>query len=106
MKTLSWQRADLIREIRSKVWMYLSPASDIETEMLEASALLRMPISEIQAVAQLEFLASPELGALLQQLPFLVRRLATTTATEEEWSAERVRGAIQWNKTFGMRAAT
>jgi hypothetical protein len=84
----------------------LSPAADVETELLEASALLKMPSREIQTVAQLQFLASGELGVLLQQLPFLVRRLATTTTSEEEWSAERVRGAIQWSKTVSMRAAT
>ena len=47
-----------------------------------------------------------ELGALLAQLRFLARRLATTTATKEEWSAERIRGALQWGRTIGVRQAT
>lgn len=106
MHSLEWRREDLIRRIRSDVWRYLTPAADVETGLLEASALLRMPPREIQTVAQLQFLASEELGMLLEQLPFLTRRLATTTMSEEEWSAERVRGAIQWSKTLSMRAAT
>ena len=106
MRTLPWRRSDLIDQIRSEVWLYLTPAADIETELLQASALLRMPISEIQAVAQLQFLASDELGALLHQLPLLTRRLATTTVSEEEWSTERIRGSIQWSTTLSMRAAT
>ena len=93
----------MIAQIRSDVWRYLTPAADVETQLLEASALLSMPATELQTVAQLQFLASRELGALLQQLPMLVRRLATTTTSEEEWSAERVRGSIQWSKTLSMR---
>ena len=106
MKSLPWRRQDMIAQIRSDVWRYLTPAADVETQLLEASALLSMPATELQTVAQLQFLASRELGALLQQLPMLVRRLATTTTSEEEWSAERVRGSIQWSKTLSMRATT
>src|SRR5262249_11363897 len=43
---------------------------------------------------------------LVRQLPFLVRRLSTTTATEEERSPERIRGAIQWGQTLSARHAT
>ena len=106
MRTLTWRRADLITEIRSDVFRYLTPGADIETQLLEASALLRMPATELQTVAQLQFLSSVELGALLEQLPLLARRLATTTMSEEEWSTERVRGAIQWSKTLSAQAAT
>src|SRR5947207_3357840 len=96
----------MIAQIRSDVWRYLTPAADVETRLLEASALLRMPATELQTVAQLQFLASRELGELLKQLPTLVRRLATTTTSEEEWSTERIRGSIEWSKTLSMRAAT
>lgn len=65
-----------------------------------------MPSSEILRLSRLQFLTSDELGHFLAQLPFLLRRLATTTVAEEEWSAERVRGSILWGKTFGGRAAT
>ena len=106
MRSLVWRREALIDRIRCDVWRYLTPAADVETELLDAAALLKMPAREIQTVAQLQFLASEELGALLRQLPFLVRRLATATTSEEEWSAERVRGSIQWSKTLSMRAAT
>src|SRR5262249_30334616 len=36
----------------------------------------------------------------------LVRRLANTTAHEEEVSAERIRGSILWSRTVVERAAT
>jgi hypothetical protein len=106
MRTLPWRRSDMIDQIRSEVWLYLTPSAAIETELLQASALLRMPVSEIQAVAQLQFLASQELGRLIDQLPTLTRRLSTTTVSEEEWSTERIRGSIRWSTTLSMRAAT
>ncbi len=39
-------------------------------------------------------------------MPLLIRRLTTTTNTEVEISAERIRGAIRWSETFAQRAAT
>jgi hypothetical protein len=106
MKSLPWRREDLIARIRRDVWRYLTPAASIETELLQAAALLRMPASELQTVGALQFLTSGELGEMLRQLPFLLRRLATTTVFEEEWSQERIRGSIQWARTLGVRAAT
>jgi hypothetical protein len=106
MRTLSWTRRDLIAEIRRDLWRHLTPAASIESELLEAAALLQIPPRELRTLGRLQFLISDELGELLRQLPFLVRRLATTTASEEEWSLERVRGAIQWGRTIGVRQAT
>src|SRR5262245_7005850 len=65
-----------------------------------------MPASEVRVLAQLQFLVSDEAGRLLASIPSLLRRLATTTVTEEEWSIERVRGAIQWQKTLALRATS
>jgi hypothetical protein len=106
MRSRAWVRRDLIAEIRRDLWRYLTPAADIETELLEASALLQLRPQELRTLGRLQFLVSVEVGELLRQLPLLVRRLATTTASEEEWSAERVRGAIQWGRTIGVRQAT
>jgi hypothetical protein len=106
VRDLRWSRHDLIAEIRRDVWRYLSPAGTIETELLEAAALLQVNPQELRTLGRLQFLVSNELGELLHQLPFLLRRLATTTASEEEWSAERIRGAIQWGRTIGVRYAT
>jgi hypothetical protein len=106
MRSRAWVRQDLIAEIKRDLWRYLTPAADIETELLEASALLQLRPQELRRLGRLQFLVSDEVGRLLQQLPLLVRRLATTTASEEEWSAERVRGAIQWGRTLGVRQAT
>jgi hypothetical protein len=106
VRSRAWVRQDLIAEIKRDLWRYLTPAADIETELLEASALLQLRPQELRTLGRLQFLVSDEVGLLLQQLPLLVRRLATTTASEEEWSAERVRGAIQWGRTIGVRQAT
>jgi len=106
MRSLPWVRRDLIAEISRDLWRYLTPAASIEHELLEAAALLRMRPYELRTLGRLQFLISDELDELLRQLPFLVRRLATTSASEEEWSAERVRGAIQWARTIGVRQAT
>jgi hypothetical protein len=106
MRTLPWVRKQLIDEIRRDLWRYLTPSASIEHELLEAAALLQMRPEELRTLGQLQFLVSDELGELLRQMPFLVRRLATTTSSEEEWSPERIRGAIQWGRTIGLRQAT
>jgi hypothetical protein len=106
MRSLDWDRSKLIAEIRGDLWRYLTPAASIEEELLEAAALLKMHPSELRQLGRLQFLTSEELGLLLAKLPFLVRRLATTTASEEEWSADRIRGSISWARTIGVRQAT
>ena len=106
METLPWSRRDLIARVRSDLWRYLTPAASIERELLDAAALLQISPHELRVLGRLQFLVSDEVGKLLSELPWLVRRLATTTAKEEEWSAERVRGAIQWGRTIGVRQST
>jgi hypothetical protein len=106
MKTLPWRRTDLIDRVRRDLWRYLTPAADIETELLEASALLQMRPAEVRTLGSIQYLISEELGRLLDYVPFLLRRLATTTTNEEEIGAERIRGAIQWGRTLGLRYAT
>jgi hypothetical protein len=106
MRSLPWRRQDLIERVRADIWRFLTPAATIEAELLEAAALLQMSPSDLRAIGGLQFLTSPELGELLNQLPFLLRRLATTTTHEEEWSLEQIRGSIQWGRTIGLRHAT
>jgi hypothetical protein len=50
--------------------------------VLWAAALLRMPASEVRYLAQLQVILSEPVGRLLEQMPFLIRRLTTTTRTE------------------------
>jgi hypothetical protein len=106
VRTLAWDRGRVLKQIRANIWRYLTPGASIEDELLEAAALLGMHPLELRVLGRLQFLTSRELGELIHRLPFLVRRLATTTANEEEWSAERIRGAIQWGRTIGVRQAT
>lgn len=67
--------------------------------------MLQMSHDDIAALGMVHFLLSEPVGQFVEELPLLVRRMATTSVSEEEWSAERVRGAIQWAKTYGARAA-
>ena len=62
--------------------------------------------AEVRYLAQLQFILSEPVGRLLEQMPLLIRRLTTTTNTEVEISAQRIRGAIRWSETFAQRAAT
>jgi hypothetical protein len=74
--------------------------------LLEAAALLQMSRGAVRTLALRQFLISEEVQQLLGDMPSLIRRLATTTTRDEEWSAERVRGPIDWAVTLGARAAT
>jgi hypothetical protein len=106
IRHLPWVRDALIAEIKDELWHYLTPAASVERDLLEASALLQLSSYDLRTLGRVQFLISEELGALVDALPQLVRRLATTTASEEEWSSDRVRGAIQWGRTFGVRQST
>jgi hypothetical protein len=105
MRSLPWQRADRIAEVRERIWLYLSPSAGVEQHTaLEAAALLQLTEQDVLALARLHFLLTPEVHQLLDGLPRLLRQLATTTAHQEEHSAERVRGAILWGSTIAARA--
>jgi hypothetical protein len=107
VKNTPWERASVINSVRDEVWRYITQAAQQEREaVLEAAALLQMHPHEVRTLAQIHFIASDAVGHLLDQMPLLIRRLRTTTVSEQEISAERVRGSIQWAATFGARAAT
>ena len=83
----------MLEELRADVWRYLSQSAQSEDALsLEAAALLQMRESDVRALARTQFVLSDEVAALLKGMPALVRRLATTTVREEEWSLDRVRG--------------
>ncbi|MGV0793556.1 hypothetical protein [Mycolicibacterium sp. XJ1819] len=107
MRSLPWSRDEVISRLRRDIWRYITQASTQDEELLLwAGTLLQMPSAEVRYLAQLQFILSEPVGRLLEQMPSLIRRLTTTTATEVEISAERVRGAIRWSETFSYRAAT
>lgn len=106
MRTPVWSREKAIAGVTQHIWRYLTEAAQHETELqLEAAAILRMPPSEIRTLAQAHFILGDEVKQLLETMPALMRRLATTTVDEEERSAERVRGPIQWGPTIAAQAA-
>jgi hypothetical protein len=107
MRSVSWKRADAIDAIRDDVWRFVSQAAVDEPQAeLEAAALLQMTPHEVRTLAAIQFINSSEVAALLDQMPFLIRRLCTSTISEEEIAADRVRGSIQWAATFSARAAS
>jgi hypothetical protein len=107
VRRVAWERNAVLAELRGDVWRYLTQAAERDEELeLEAAALLQMREGEVRRLAAVHFLLSEEVARLLSQMPSLVRRLATTTVVDEEWSLERVRGPIRWGPTLGARAAT
>jgi len=97
MRSLPWDREGQINRVRSRIWHHLTAAAGAEPSIHpDAAALLQLSESDIKVLAELHFLLSTEVGSLVDDLPQLVRRLATTTVVEEEVSPERVRGAISW----------
>ncbi|MBA3405729.1 MAG: hypothetical protein H0U13_13795 [Gemmatimonadaceae bacterium] len=101
-----WNRQEQILDVRDKIWRYVSSAASGEALKLYAAAVLQIPASDVRTLGIVQFLTGDEVGRFVGDLPRLVRRLTTTTERQEEASAERVRGAIRWSKTFSYRAAT
>jgi hypothetical protein len=106
MKSENWDWDVAVAAIRKDVWRYLSQRATGAGVELEASHLLQMQPAEVRRLAAVQFILSEPVAQLLDQMPSLMRRLATTTEAEEEWSATRVRGPINWGLTLGARAST
>jgi len=107
MRTLSWNRGARIAEVRDRIWSYLSPSSRFEVPgLLVAAALLKWPEADALRLGELQFLLSDEVGKLLDAMPQLARRLATASVREEQRTADRLHGPVQWNRTMSLRAAT
>jgi len=93
----------MIRELRDRIWLYLSPSNSAEELSLEASALLQVTDADLLTLARVYFVVSEEIGNVLKVVPGLLRQLPTSSAFVEERSVERVRGAIQWPRTIMER---
>src|SRR4051812_39163221 len=107
MRSRAWRRDDVLDSLRADVWRYLTQSAGSERHLAaEAAALLQMSESDVRAIARVQFVLSHEVTELLAGMPRLVRRLATTTVREEEWSLDRVRGPIEWTPTLSGRLTT
>jgi hypothetical protein len=107
MRSVPWDRKQVIASVRSDVWRYVSQASQRDEEaLLEAGALLQMSSADVRTLARVQFLMSNAVQRLLEEMPRLARRLRATAIPEEERSPERVRGSIRWGATLAERAAT
>jgi hypothetical protein len=62
--------------------------------------------SDLATLRDLHFLASDSVSRLARELPTLVRRLPTTTLSEEEVTRDRLRGPVRWAATYAARAVT
>lgn len=107
MDDLIWDRTARITEVRDRIWSYLSPASRLEgSGLLVAGALLQWPGVEASRLGELQFLLCRETGDFLDSLPRLMRKLATASALEEEWTGQQLRGPVEWNRTLALRNTT
>ena len=107
MRSAAWRREAVLAELRHDVWRYLTQAVEREEDLeFEAALLLQMQEREVRQLGNVHFILSEQVKRLLAEMPGLIRRLATTTVMDEEWSLERVRGPIRWGQTIGARAAT
>lgn len=106
MRSLPFNDADVARDISEHIWRYLSPASSVHDLELSISALTQLEPEDIRRLGRIHFILSEEVNDLLDDLPRLMRRLATATSHEEEWRPDRVRGPIAWGQTYAARAAT
>ena len=66
--------------------------------------LPQWPPEDAARLGELQFLLTDEVGRLLDTLPFLLRRLTTSSSREEEWDFERLRGPVPWSRTLALRA--
>ena len=106
MKSLPWDHLDAVSQVKDRIWTHLTPTAEEQDLLLEAGRLLQLSDYEVLALARVQFMISPEVEALLADLPHLVRRLATTTVRDEEAERREGRGAIQWPVTLSARLAT
>ena len=57
MKTLTWDRREVIAGLRQDIWRYLTEAARNDDDVvLFAAALLQMPPAEVRSLAQLQFI--------------------------------------------------
>jgi hypothetical protein len=107
MKTPRWSHDQAVAEVANDIWRYISHAAHREPELhVEAAAILGMSPAEVRTLAQAHFILGDAVARLLDAMPRLMRRLATTTVDEEERSAERIRGPIRWGPTLTAQAGT
>lgn len=108
MRSVAWNRSARVAEVRDQIWKHVSPSSRFESPgLLAAAALLKWTQTDaLRLLGGLQFLLSNEVGEFLTAMPQLVRHLATASAREEQWTAERLHGPVQWSRTLALRAAT
>jgi hypothetical protein len=92
--------------VRRDIWRYVTAAAQTEADiLLEAAAVLGLSVGEVRTLAHTHFVLSREVRELLDGMPSLIRRLATTTMREEETSPDTVRGPVLWGPTLAAQAA-
>jgi hypothetical protein len=86
-----------------RVWARLARPFDAERA---AEALLGMRHSSVRVFAGSLHATSPEVIALLFQMPIVLRSLGVATTNRPERCQGEIRGPVQWSETMSARGAT
>jgi hypothetical protein len=95
--------ADPERGGAERVWAHLVRPFDPQRA---AEAMLGMSHGAIRTVAASLHATSPEVIALLFQMPVILRSLGVATTNRSERCQGEIRGPVQWSETMSARGAT
>lgn len=85
------------------LWSRLARPMEVASTV---SALVGLPIKEVQQLAGIKIAASPEADELLDAFPHTIRSLATSMHSQAERCIGSLRGPILWSETIAARAAS
>jgi hypothetical protein len=95
--------ADPDRGGAERVWTHLVRPFDPQRA---AEAMLGMSRGAVRTVAASLHATSPEVIALLFQMPIILRSLGVATTNRSERCQGEIRGPVQWSETMSARGAT
>lgn len=85
------------------LWSRLARPMEVASTV---SALLGLPVKEVQQLAGIKIAASPEADRLLDTFPRTIRSLATSMKQSAERCIGSLRGPVLWSETISARAAS
>ncbi len=85
------------------LWQRLARPMEVSSTV---SALVGLPLKEVQQLAGIKIAASPEADQLLDSFPRTIRSLATSMQQQAERCIGSLRGPVLWSETISARAAS
>lgn len=85
------------------LWARLARPMEVSSTV---SALVGLPVKEVQQLAGIKIAASPEADQLLDSFPHTIRSLATSMHQQAERCIGSLRGPVLWSETISARAAS